>query len=103
VESDEAVAPVVDTEAQLLRQERRYQQKRDSIRRLQEALAREEEEEEEIRNEYINMLNPVQARVFNDVLNNDNVDTYLSDVITERQRTTRPRTWADYNVNTQNI
>lgn len=103
MEADEAMAPVVDTEAQLLRQERWYQQKRASIRRLQEALAREEEEEEEIRNEYINMLNPDQARVFNDVLDNDNVNTYLSDVIAERQRTTLPRTWADHNINTQNI
>jgi hypothetical protein len=96
-------APVSDNEGRLLQMERRYREKRANIRMLQEQIAREEEEEEGIRNEYVGLLNLDQARVFANALDDDNVDAYLSAVIGERQQTTLPRTWNDYNNFTRSI
>jgi predicted RNase H-like nuclease (RuvC/YqgF family) len=100
---DHDSAPVVDNEQQLLRLERRYQERRTTIRRLREELAREEEEEDAIHREYASLLDREQATMLTRALADGNVDDFLSSRISERQRTTLPTTWREYNPYTQSM
>jgi uncharacterized lipoprotein len=97
---------VVDEERSLLAHEVRYRDKRANARRLRDLLTRAEEEEEEEKGQYMTLLtdvNPPQAAVFAQAVEEGNEDAYIEAIIRERQRTTLPRTWRDDNPYTRHI